>query len=202
MTGIDPVKLRRRNLIRPAAMPYKTAVGTTYDSGDFAPMLRKSAGSSPTTTASRPAAATPRSRGHYRGIGVSCMLEHSGGAPTGRRAAHLSRRRHAHRQSQRPVDRPGARHGVSARSSPSGSALRRDKLTHRHGNSAMEIAGYASVGSRSAMTAGASIVKCIEVMMEKGKRVAAMAFEASEGDIEYARRQVRGGRHRSPHRVV
>jgi carbon-monoxide dehydrogenase large subunit len=29
ITGIDPVKLRRRNLIAPAAMPYKTAVGTT-----------------------------------------------------------------------------------------------------------------------------------------------------------------------------
>src|SRR6266571_1954556 len=32
VTGIDPVKLRRRNLIRPSAIPYKTAVGTTYDS--------------------------------------------------------------------------------------------------------------------------------------------------------------------------
>ena len=41
VTGIDPVKLRRRNLIRASAMPYKTAVGTTYDSGDFEPMLDK-----------------------------------------------------------------------------------------------------------------------------------------------------------------
>ena len=63
--------------------------------------------------------------------------------------------------------------------------IARGKLTHRHGDSALEIAGYASVGSRSAMTAGASIVKGIEVMLEKGKRVAAMALEASEGDIAY-----------------
>ena len=41
VTGIDPAKLRRRNLIAASAMPYKTAVGTTYDSGDFAPILDK-----------------------------------------------------------------------------------------------------------------------------------------------------------------
>ncbi len=35
VTGIDPVKLRRRNLIKPKSMPYKTAVGTTIDSGEF-----------------------------------------------------------------------------------------------------------------------------------------------------------------------
>ena len=41
VTGIDPIKLRRRNLIKKSAMPYKTAVGTVIDSGDFAPMLDK-----------------------------------------------------------------------------------------------------------------------------------------------------------------
>src|SRR6266508_6145344 len=39
VTGIDPVKLRRRNFIKPSAMPYKTAVGTTIDSGDFEAIL-------------------------------------------------------------------------------------------------------------------------------------------------------------------
>src|SRR5438874_7192674 len=39
--GVDPVSLRRRNLIPAKAIPYKTAVGTTYDSGDFAPILDK-----------------------------------------------------------------------------------------------------------------------------------------------------------------
>src|SRR5262249_27350779 len=41
ITDIDPVKLRRRNLIRPSAMPYKTAIGTTYDSGEFEAVLDK-----------------------------------------------------------------------------------------------------------------------------------------------------------------
>src|ERR1700739_3453041 len=41
VAGIDPIKLRRRNLIRKSQMPYKTPVGTVIDSGDFAPMLEK-----------------------------------------------------------------------------------------------------------------------------------------------------------------
>src|SRR6476646_7416551 len=41
VSGIDPVKLRKRNLISKKAMPYKTAIGTTYDSGDFATVIDK-----------------------------------------------------------------------------------------------------------------------------------------------------------------
>ena len=41
VTGIDPVRLRKRNLISRKAMPYKTAIGTTYDSGDFATVVDK-----------------------------------------------------------------------------------------------------------------------------------------------------------------
>src|SRR3954468_11790688 len=41
VTGIDPIRLRRRNLIPRKAIPFKTAVGTTYDSGDFAPIMEK-----------------------------------------------------------------------------------------------------------------------------------------------------------------
>ena len=41
VSGLDPATLRRRNLIPASAMPYKTAVGTTYDSGDFRPIFDK-----------------------------------------------------------------------------------------------------------------------------------------------------------------
>ncbi|HJN88566.1 MAG: xanthine dehydrogenase family protein molybdopterin-binding subunit [Dehalococcoidia bacterium] len=39
--GLDPVEVRRRNLIPPEAFPYTTATGITYDSGDFIPPLEK-----------------------------------------------------------------------------------------------------------------------------------------------------------------
>src|SRR5688500_4764382 len=43
-TGIDPVALRRRNLVQPEAIPCATAVGTTIDSGTFEPILDRALG--------------------------------------------------------------------------------------------------------------------------------------------------------------
>src|SRR5207248_8612538 len=40
-TGIDRVELRRKNHIRPEAMPYKAPNGTTYDSGEFTNLLNQ-----------------------------------------------------------------------------------------------------------------------------------------------------------------
>src|SRR5881296_529711 len=39
--GLDAVELRRRNLVPASAMPYKTATGATYDSGDFSTSMEK-----------------------------------------------------------------------------------------------------------------------------------------------------------------
>ena len=183
ITGIDPAQLRRRNLIPAAAMPYKTAVGTTYDSGDFAPIFDRALALAD-YDGIKARRREAKKRGKYRGLGISCMLEHSGGAPLegallsfpgdGTLTVNLNVQStgqgHASVFPQLVADRLGIAH---------------DKVTHRHGDSALEIAGYASVGSRSAMTAGASVVKCIDVMLEKGKRIAAMLLEAAAGDIAY-----------------
>jgi carbon-monoxide dehydrogenase large subunit len=63
--------------------------------------------------------------------------------------------------------------------------IKPEQIGHSHGDSAHEIAGYASVGSRTAMTAGHAMVKTLEAMLAKGKKVAAAVLEAGEGDIEY-----------------
>ncbi len=63
--------------------------------------------------------------------------------------------------------------------------IKAEQVGHAHGDSAHEIAGYASVGSRTAMTAGHAMVKTLEAMLAKGKKIAATALEAGEGDIEY-----------------
>jgi carbon-monoxide dehydrogenase large subunit len=60
-----------------------------------------------------------------------------------------------------------------------------DKVTHRNGDSAFELPGYASVGSRSAMTAGHSAVKAVDTVLEKGKPIAAAMLETGEADIVY-----------------
>jgi aerobic carbon-monoxide dehydrogenase large subunit len=183
VTGIDPAKLRRRNLIPASAMPYKTAVGTTYDSGDFAPILDKalSLADYDNFKARRREAGK---RGKYRGIGISCMLEHSGGSPL--EGALLTFPGDGTLVVNLNVQSTGQGHAsVFPRLAAERLGIARDKVSHKHGDSALEIPGYASVGSRSAMTAGASVVRCIDAMLEKGKRVAALLLEAADSDIGY-----------------
>ena len=183
MTGIDPIKLRRRNLIKSSAMPYKTAVGTTIDSGEFETVLDKAlalADHDGFKQRRREAA----KRGRYRGFGISCMLEHAGGFPLEGTALSF----------------PGGEHlvlGLNVQSTGQGHAtvfnpmlaerlgIKPEHIEHRHGDSAMEIAGYASVGSRSAMTVSHALIKTVEALLNKGKTIAATVLETAETDIEY-----------------
>src|SRR6185369_8552684 len=59
------------------------------------------------------------------------------------------------------------------------------KIDHRHGDTALAISGFPSVGSRSAMCAGAAIVANADAVIAKGKKIAAGLLEASEADIQY-----------------
>ena len=183
VTGIDPIKLRRRNLIKSSAMPYKTAVGTTIDSGEFETVLDKAlalADHDGFKQRRREAA----KRGKYRGFGISCMLEHAGGFPLEGTALSF----------------PGGEHlvlGLNVQSTGQGHAtvfnpmlaerlgIKPEQIEHRHGDSAMEIAGYASVGSRSAMTVSHALIKTVEALLTKGKAIAATVLETAETDIEY-----------------
>jgi carbon-monoxide dehydrogenase large subunit len=183
ISGIDPVKLRRRNLIKPSQMPYKTAIGTTIDSGDFAPILDKAlelANYDSFKQRKREAA----KRGKYRGLGLSCMLEHAGGAPV--ESAQLSFPGGDKLLLALNVQNTGQGHATVF---PGVIAERLGipfvSISHTNGDSSHELAGYASVGSRSAMTAGHSIVKAIETIVEKGKPIAATMLETGEADIAY-----------------
>ncbi len=167
VTGIDPVKLRRRNLIKPSAMPYKTAVGTTIDSGEFATVLDKALALADYDRFKQRRRAAAKG-GKYRGLGISCMLEHAGGVPLEGTALSF----------------PGGDTlvlGLNVQSTGQGHAsvfnpllaerlgIKAEQIEHRHGDSAMEIAGYASVGSRSAMTVSHALIKTVEAMLAKGK---------------------------------
>jgi carbon-monoxide dehydrogenase large subunit len=183
ITGIDPAKLRRRNLIPASAMPYKTAVGTTYDSGEFAPIFDKALALAD-YDGIKARRGEAKKRGKYRGLGLSCMLEHAGGAPL--EGALLTFPGNGTLVVNLNVQSTGQGHAsIFPRIVAERLGIAREKVTHRHGDSALEIAGYASVGSRSAMTVGAALVKCITLIIEKGRRIAAMVLEAAEGDIAY-----------------
>jgi carbon-monoxide dehydrogenase large subunit len=183
ITGIDPVKLRRRNLIKKSAMPYKTAVGTTYDSGDFEPILDKALELAD-YDGFRQRRRESQRRGKYRGFGICCLLEHSGGAPV--ESAKLSFPGDGTLLLTLNVQNTGQGHAtVFPRVIAETLGIPADKIPHTNGDSANELPGYASVGSRSAMTVGHSIVKAMDTILQKGKPIAAAMLETGEADIVY-----------------
>jgi carbon-monoxide dehydrogenase large subunit len=183
VTGIDPVKLRRRNLVKKSAMPYKTPVGTVIDSGDFEPILDKALELADYDNFKRRKREAAK-RGKYRGLGVCCMLEHAGGTPT--ESAWLTFPGNGTLQFALNVQNTGQGHAtVFSRMIGERLGISPDKIPHRHGDSANELPGYASVGSRSGMTVSHSVAKAIETLLAKGKPVAATMLEAGEADIAY-----------------
>src|SRR5262249_3453022 len=76
--GIAPDELRRRNFIPPEAMPFTTAAGATYDSGEFAAAMGEAmqrAGWSDIAKRKEDA----KARGKRRGIGMATYVEGCGG---------------------------------------------------------------------------------------------------------------------------
>jgi aerobic carbon-monoxide dehydrogenase large subunit len=183
ITGIDPVKLRRRNLIKKSMMPYKTAVGTTYDSGDFEPILDQALALADHDGFKKRRRESQK-RGKYRGFGICCLLEHSGGAPI--ESAKLSFPAKDSLLLTLNVQNTGQGHAtVFPRVIAQKLGIPFEKISHSNGDSSNELPGYASVGSRSAMTAGHAIVKATETILEKGKPIAAAMLETGEADIVY-----------------
>jgi carbon-monoxide dehydrogenase large subunit len=183
VTGIDPVKLRKRNLIPKKAMPYKTAIGTTYDSGDFATVVDLGLELAD-VEGFKARKKESKKKGLLRGLGVCFVLEHSGGAPT--EGTQVSFPGGDKMMFTMNVQSTGQSHAtIFPRLVAERLGIKAEQIGHAHGDSAHEIAGYASVGSRTAMTAGHAMVKTLDALLAKGKKVAAAVLEAGEGDIEY-----------------
>ncbi len=183
VTGIDTVQLRRKNLIPPSAMPYKTAVTTTYDSGDFPAIFAKAMEMSDYKNFNKRKRESAK-RKKLRGIGISCMLEHAGALPT--ESASLVFPGGDKLILALNVQSTGQSHAtVFGRLLSDQLGIDRKTIEHQHGDSSREIVGFASVGSRSAMAAGHAIVHTTEVMLAKGKKIASGLLEASESDIQY-----------------
>ncbi len=182
-TGIDAMALRRRNMIPPEALPYRTPVGTTYDSGDFAGVLDAAliAADAPGFSARR---AQSEARGRLRGLGVSSFLEHSGGIPiegaamlfdsqgcTLRMAVHGSGQGHA---------------TIFARLAAARLGLAPEQLRVVQGDSDFDIRGAAAIASRSTAMAGSAVVDLAAEVMLRARSLAAERLEAAEPDLAYA----------------
>lgn len=184
ITGIDRVTLRRRNLIPASAMPYKTAVGTTIDSGEFPEVFEKALALADLSQFEQRRAESA-ANGKLRGVGLSCFLEHSGGVPN--EGAYLTFPGKDTLIVNMNVGNTGQGHAtVYPRLVAEKLGIDVSHIKHKAGDSDLEIKGNPSVASRSTITAGTAIVRTIETMLEKGKAIAAHVLEAADSDIAYA----------------
>jgi carbon-monoxide dehydrogenase large subunit len=182
VTGIDAVRLRQRNLITRKQMPYRTAVGTTFDSGDFAPMLEKALALADYAQFKTRRRAALR-RGRLRGIGVSCFLEHAGGIPTESAALLFEGDRLVLGIG---VQNTGQGHAtIYPRLVAARLGIPATRISHRQGDTALDLKGNPSVGSRSTMTVGSALYRAVDLMLEKARPIASGLLEAAETDVIY-----------------
>src|SRR5271165_739070 len=194
--GIDPAELRRRNFIPADAFPYQTPVALEYDSGDYQTTLEqalKAADYAGFEARRREALAT----GKLRGIGIATYIEACGIAPSavvgslGARAglfevANIK----VHPTGSVTVYTGTHSHGQGhettlAQLVCSQLGVPMDQIDIVHGDTAKIPFGMGTYGSRSLAVGGTAMVKAMDKIIAKGKRIAAHLMEASVDDIEF-----------------
>jgi carbon-monoxide dehydrogenase large subunit len=195
-TGMDPVEVRRKNFIPRDAFPYQTPVALQYDSGDYFATLDAAIKAHDYVGFAARKAESAR-RGKLRGIGFSTYLEACGIAPS------------------KVVGSLGARAGLyevaNVRVHPTGSVTvftgthshgqghettLAQLVTEQlgvpfaqvdvvHGDTAKIPFGMGTYGSRSLAVGGSAMVKAMDKIITKGKKIAAHLLEASVEDIEF-----------------
>jgi carbon-monoxide dehydrogenase large subunit len=182
--NIDRVELRRRNLIAPSAMPYKTPNGPIYDSGDFAAILNKAIAKAEWDGFPARRAASERA-GKLRGIGIGCFLEVAGGIleetvdlrfeAGGKVAVRTGVQAMGQGHLSTFVPLVAKRLGIDP------GAVRLVE-----GDSDEVPVGTPSVASRSIMMAGSATALACDQAIEKGRQGAALLFQADASSIEFS----------------
>ncbi|MCC6473544.1 MAG: xanthine dehydrogenase family protein molybdopterin-binding subunit [Burkholderiales bacterium] len=183
--GIDPVALRRRNLIPPEAFPYTNGVGVTYDNGEYeksmdaALALADWKGFEARRTASR-------ARGLARGIGIANYIEGAGGAP--RERAEITVESRGRVELVLGTMNSGQGHETSfAQLLTEWLGVPFDSVDFVAHDTDRVAAGGGSHSGRSMRIASLAIGIACDAIVDKGRRIAAQLFEANPKDIEFAR---------------
>jgi len=177
---LDPVEIRRRNLIPRAAFPYTTATGQVYDSGDYLEALDRALAAADYEGLRR-AQAGRRRRGELVGVGVATYVEP---AALGWESGVVR------------MERSGAVTAITG-SSPHGQGhettfaqvvadhlgVEPDTITVRHGDTAGAPQGSGTAGSRSTALGGGALVLAARDVRAKGRRLAASLLEAAVEDV-------------------
>ncbi len=182
--GIDPAELRRRNNIPPAAMPFKTGLSFTYDSGAFAENMEMALRLADVDgfPARREEA---RQRGKLRGLGISNTIERAaapsfegaeirfdrGGTVTLFTGSITQGQGHETVFKQIVCDRLGIDPG---------------DIVYLQGDTDQVFFGEGTGGSRSATLGGSAVAAAAAKVIEKATRIAAAALKADIKAVSFA----------------
>lgn len=181
-TGIAPEELRRRNFIAPSAMPYQTASGRLYDSGEFdGHMTRALSVADQTGFAARAEAASKE--GKLRGFGFATYIEACGGGLP--EPAFLRLEKDGHIRLKIGSQSSGQGHKTAyAHLAAAHLKVPLEQVEVLQGDTDDLPEGHGTGGSRSIPVGGAAVAGAARRLAEKLRSLGADALEADEGDIE------------------
>ena len=183
--GIDSAELRRRNHIKPSAMPYKAPSGMNYDSGEFTTVLDKAlAASDWQGFAKRKEESAARNK--LRGRGIGQYLEVTG--PPAKEYGGIRFEDDGGITMLSGTLDYGQGHATpfaQILSEKLGLPFERFRLLQ--GDSDQLKVGGGTGGSKSALVGSQAFIEAADKLIENGKQLAAHVLEASAVDIEFAR---------------
>jgi len=182
--GLDPVELRRKNLIPSSAMPYRTQLGATYDCGDFAQNMNDALELADVAgfAARREEA---RGRGRLRGLAVVNAIEQAAGpqpefaeirfAPSGSATLLMGSKNQGQGHETTFKQILHERLGIDPA-----------EVRYIDGDTDRVGFGMGTMGSRSTVIAGTALWTAADKVIAKGRKIAARMLEAAEADIAFA----------------
>src|SRR5580658_2037763 len=182
--GFDRVALRRRNLIAQSEFPYKNPQGITYDNGNYRAVMER-AMELGDWKGFKKRRAEAKKRKKLRGIGLCCYLETTGGYPRERAdiTVHSSGR----------VDvvvgtlSSGQSHETTfAQCVAEWLDVPFDDVYVNESDTDIVKEGGGSHSARSMRLAGIVMGNASDLVVEKGKKIAAHMLETAEDDIAFA----------------
>jgi len=187
--GLTPDAIRRKNLIKPKALPYKTPTGKIYDSGDFAGGMARAQEIAGWDGFAKRAAASKRA-GKLRGIGMSTYIEACASGYT--ETATLKLDKDGGVTVAIGTQSTGQGHATAYAQIVAGRlGLPPDKVRLQQGDTDTVATGEGTGGSCSIPIGGVSVDRASEALGEQLKELAGEALEASAGDMEIADGAVR-----------
>jgi carbon-monoxide dehydrogenase large subunit len=194
---LDPAELRRRNLIPPERLPYRTITGQSYDSGNYPEALERAL-AAVDYPGLRRAQEARRARGEVVGVGIASYVEP---CALGWESGSVKVERSGRVTAITGSSAHGQGHETTfAQVVADALGVVPEDVTVVHGDTRRGPEGFGTHGSRSTALGGGALVQATAVVRDKGRRIAAKLLEAGVDDVV----GTRGGFHvvGAPQRVM